>query len=104
MSIWKTEWGWRAELLMRGERVRAKGFFRYKDEARRWVKEEKQRLKANPQKSSLTDKEKDQSLWSLSQKYLADCKVNYSGKTFGEKKFCLERFYEYAGDADVTMC
>jgi integrase len=103
MALWKTEWGWRAELMMKGERIRSKGFFKYKDEARQWIKEEKTRLKADLKNSSLTDKEKDQSLWSLSQKYLADCKVNYSEKTFGEKKFCLERFYDYVGDVDVTM-
>jgi len=40
-------------------------------------------------------------LWSLSQKYLEDCKINFDKKTFAEKRFCLKRFYEEVGDIDV---
>jgi len=102
MAIWKTEWGWRAEFMVKGRRVRAKGFFQYKDEAREWIKEEKARIKEARNKYSLRDKEHDLNLWSLAQKYLADCNVNQSRKTLDEKRYCLERFYGFIGDVDVT--
>lgn len=98
MSIWKTEWGYRAEFMHQGERIRAKGFFKYKDEARQWIKEQKEKSK-HPKKSS---SQNDISFWFLSQKYLADCKLNFSQKTFHEKKYCLERFYKKVGDVNVT--
>ena len=103
MSIWKTKWGWRAEFVFRGERKIHKGFFKYKDEARQWIKEEKETLKSQERSSS---PDKDLSVWTLSQKYLADCKINYDRRTFHEKKYCLERFYDYSknlvGNVDVT--
>ena len=100
MAIWKTKWGWKAEFMFKGKRIRAKGFFKYVDEARRWVKSEKERKKANHQ--LYTSLGEDLSLWTLSQKYLKECEINYNRKTFQEKKFCLERFYKFAGDVDVT--
>ncbi len=100
MSIWKTTWGYRADFLLNGERVRAKGFFKLKGEARQWVQDEKKRLKDNHQRFSSSDK--DLALWTLAQKYLADCKVNFPQKTFDEKKYCLERFYKFAGDISVV--
>ena len=96
MAIWKTKWGWRAEFVQEGKRIMAKGTFKYKDEARQWEKEEKKRLKENPEKNSSQDK--DLSLWTLSQKYLADSKINFDKKTVDEKLFCLERFYNEMGD------
>lgn len=78
----------------------AKGFFQYKDEARQWVKEEKKQLKKNRGKSFSQDR--DLSMWRLSQEYLADCKINYSRKTFDEKQHCLNRFYKTMGDLKVT--
>ena len=98
MSIWKTKWGWRADLIFKGKRVIAKGFFKYKDDARTWIKEEREELK-NPTKPSSHDEEL--LLWTLSQKYLEDCKINFDRKTFAEKRFCLKRFYEEVGDIDV---
>ncbi|ABW68537.1 tyrosine-type recombinase/integrase [Desulfosudis oleivorans] len=98
MSIWKTKWGYRAEFMHRGKRILAKGFFKYKDEARQWIKKEKEIAK-NRQRYSSPD---NLSLWYLAQKYLADCKLNYSQKTFDEKEFCLTRFYNAVGDIDVT--
>lgn len=86
--------------MLKGKRIIAKGFFKYKDEARQWAKDEKEKLKANPKKPSSPDK--DLSLYTLSQKYLSDCKINFDKKTFGEKRFCLERFYKFAGDVEVT--
>jgi hypothetical protein len=53
MSIWKTKWGWRAEFMLNGERIRAQGFFRYKDEARQWIKDEKERVKEKKQQNLL---------------------------------------------------
>jgi hypothetical protein len=100
MAIWKTEWGWRADFLLNGERQRAKGFFKLKSEARQWVQDEKKRLKENQQRFSSSGK--DLALWTLAQKYLADCKVNFPKKTFDEKKSCLERFYKFAGDVSVV--
>ena len=44
---------------------------------------------------------KDLSFWTLAQQYLADCKINYDKKTFDEKRYCLKRFYEVAGDITV---
>ncbi len=102
MAIWKTQWGWRAEFMIKGKRIRAKGFFQYKDEAREWIKEEKAHIKETRSKYFLKDKEKDLHLWSLAQKYLADCSVNQSKKTLDEKKYCFERFYQFLGDIDVT--
>lgn len=99
MGIWKTKWGWRADFIFKGQRIIAKGFFKYKDEARQWIKKEKKRLKEKPAKSSSQDK--DLSLWTLAQKYLSDCKINYDKKTFDEKRYCLERFYKRLGDVDV---
>ncbi len=99
MTTWKTKWGWRAEFVYKGKRILAPGFFKYKDEAREWVKREKEKLKSQS-KYSLQGK-KDLSFWSLSQDYLADCKINFSKNTFGEKKYCLERFYDHIGDVDV---
>lgn len=99
MSIWRTKWGWRADFLFRGERIIHKGFFKYKGDARQWIKDEKKALQ-NQEKSS--SKGKDLSFWTLSQKYLADCKINYDKKTFHEKKYCLERFYKEVGDIEVT--
>jgi len=96
MGIWKTKWGWRSEFMVKGERIRAKGFFKYKDEARQWVKDEKKRLTENQKRYSSQDK--DLAIWTLAQKYLADCKINYGKKTFDEKKYCLERFYKIVGD------
>jgi len=101
MSIWKTKWGWRADFICKGERVIAKGFFKYKDEARQWVRDEKASLKSQ-KKSSSQDREGDLSFWALTQKYLADCKINYDKKTVGEKKYCLERFYKTVGDVKIT--
>lgn len=99
MGIWKTKWGWRADFMIKGKRYRAKGFFQYKDEARQWIKEEKKRAKENLENPF--SRNEDLSLWSLTQTYLADCKINYSKKTFQEKKYCLKRFYKAIGDVDV---
>jgi len=101
MGIWKTKWGWRADFLFRGERIIHKGFFKYKDEARQWIKDEREELK-NQKRYSSQDRARDLSFWTLAQKYLADCKVNFDKKTFGEKKYCLERFYKEIGDVDIT--
>ena len=87
--------------MLNSERVRAKGFFKYKDEARQWVKDEKASLKSQ-KRSSSQDREIDLSFWALTQKYLADCKINYDKKTVGEKKYCLERFYKTVGDVKIT--
>jgi integrase len=100
MSIWKTKWGYRADFLLNGERIRAKGFFKHKGEARQWVQDEKKRLKDNQQRFSSSGK--DLAFWTLAQKYLADCKINFPQKTFDEKKYCLERFYKFAGDVSVV--
>ncbi|WP_054030889.1 tyrosine-type recombinase/integrase [Desulfatitalea tepidiphila] len=99
MSIWKTKWGYRAEFMLNGERIRAQGFFKYKDEARQWVKDEKERVKENQKRYSSQDR--DLGVWSLAQKYLADCKINFGIKTFDEKRYCLERFYKFVGDVSV---
>jgi integrase len=99
MSIWKTKWGYRAEFMVHGERIRAAGFFKLKSEAKQWVKDEKNRLTENQKRYSSQDK--DLSLWILAQQYLADCKINYDKKTFDEKRYCLERFYSFAGDIAV---
>ena len=100
MAIWKTKWGWKAEFMFKRKRYRAKGFFKYKDEAKLWVKREKDRKKATHQMG--TSLGEDISLWTLSQKYLKECEINYRKKTFGEKKYCLERFYKYVGNVQVT--
>ena len=84
MAIWKTTWGYRADFLLNGERIRAKGFFKHKGEARQWVQDEKSRLKDNQQRFSSSGK--DLAFWTLAQKYLADCKINFPKKTFDEKK------------------
>jgi site-specific recombinase XerD len=99
MAIWKTKWGWRAEFMMNGERIRAKGFFKLKSEARQWVKDEKKTHTEIQKRYS--SKDKDLALWTLTQRYLADCKINYDKKTFDEKKYCLERFYNFVGDVGV---
>ena len=99
MAIWRTKWGWRADFIFRGERVIAKGFFKYKDEARQWVKNEKTKLKESQKNPSSHDR--DLHLWTLSQKYLADCKLNFTQKTFAEKRYCLERFYNDVGDIEI---
>ena len=83
MAIWKTKWGWRAEFMMNGERIRAKGFFKLKSEARQWVKDEKKTHTEIQKRYS--SKDKDLALWTLTQRYLADCKINYDKKTFDEK-------------------
>ncbi|MFH2064726.1 MAG: site-specific integrase [Pseudomonadota bacterium] len=98
MAIWKTKWGYRAEYMDQGKRIRAKGFFKYKSEAQQWVKSEKENQKNNQS----TFSQDDLHLWKLSQEYLADCKINYSKNTFDEKKFCLERLYKHLGDVIVT--
>ena len=100
MSIWKTRWGWRAEFMMNGERIRAKGFFQYKDEARQWLKDEKERLKKEVRGPS--SKDEHHMLYDLSQVYLTDCETRYGTKTVDEKRFCLERFYKSVGDIAVT--
>ena len=100
MTIWKTKWGWRARFIKKGRYHTAKGFFQYKEEARQWAKDEKKKVGENLKKSSLESK--DISLWAISQKYLVDCKVNLSKKTLDEKKYCMERFYKFTGDLDVT--
>ena len=82
--------------MLNGERIMAEGFFKYKDDARQWIKDEKESRKSQ-KRSSSKDKERDLSLWTLAQKYLADCKVNYDKKTVAEKKYCLERFYNAVG-------
>ena len=103
MAIWKTKWGWRAEFVENGKRIMAKGTFKYKDEAREWVKEEKEKLKTSPLKSSSNgENEEDISFWFLAQKYLKTCKINYDKKTFDEKKHCYKRFYNAVGNLDVT--
>lgn len=100
MAIWKTKWGWRAEFMLKGERIRASGFFQYKDEARQWAKDEKARMKQEAKSPSSPDKEL--SLWELAQIYLGDCEINHDIKTFDEKRFCLKRFYGFIGDISVT--
>lgn len=100
MGIWKTKWGWRADFVFAGERVIHKGFFKYKDDARQWVRDEKARRKED--RTKFSSHGKDLSLWVLSQKYLADSTLNYVRKTADEKKFCLERFYRFVGDVAVT--
>ena len=99
MTIWKTKYGWRAEFVFKGERIIAKGTFKYKDDARQWEKDEKERLKSLRSRSS---QNRDTSLYTLSQKHLSDCKVNFGKKTFDEKRYCLERFYKAAGNLDIT--
>ena len=78
--------------MLNRERIMAEGFFKYKDDARQWIKDEKESRKSQ-KRSSSKDKERDLSFCTLAQKYLADCKLNYEKKTVGEKKYCLERFY-----------
>jgi len=100
MSIWKTKWGYRAEFMLKGKRNRAQGFFKYKDEARQWVKDEKERAKGQAKEPSLNDS--SLSLYDLSQTYLSDCETRYGAKTVDEKRYCLERFYKTTGDIAVT--
>jgi integrase len=100
MTIWKTKWGWRAEFVHKGRRIMARGTFKYVDEAREWVKSEKEILGQNP--NDLPKDEKDISLSTLSGKYLKTCKANYDKKTYDEKKYCLDRFYKEYGNVDVT--
>jgi integrase len=100
MSIWKTKWGYRAEFMLKGERIRAQGFFKYKDEARQWVKDEKERAKGLAKEPS--SKDDSLSLYDLSQTYLSDCETRYGAKTVDEKRYCLERFYKTTGDIAVT--
>ena len=100
MSIWKTKWGYRAEFMLKGERIRAQGFFKYKDEARQWVKDEKERAKGLAKKPS--SKDDSLSLYDLSQTYLSDSETRYGAKTVDEKRYCLERFYKTTGDIAVT--
>ena len=90
MSIWKTKWGWRAEFMLNGERIRAQGCFKYKAEARQWLKNEKERVKAEAKKPFSPDR--GHPLYDLCQKYLADCETRYGAKTVDEKRYCLERF------------
>lgn len=94
------KWGWRAEFTLKGKRHHAKGFFKYKDEARQWVKDEKELQKTIHQR--LFSNVNDLSLWALAQIYLQECKINHSKKTFDEKQYCLKRFYKVVGDIDVT--
>jgi integrase len=101
MTIWKTKWGWRAEFILQGQRVMAKGTFRFKDEARQWVKDEKERIKQSPPQSSSSGEEPETSFWVLAQKYLRHSQVDHSSKTFMEKKFCLATFYKFVGDVNV---
>jgi integrase len=101
MAIWKTKWGWRADFMLKGKRIMAEGFFKYKDEARQWIRDEKESQKSQ-KRSSSQDNKRDLSFWALAQKYLADCKVNYDKKTVSEKSYCLERFYTTVGDVEVT--
>lgn len=100
MSIWKTKWGYRAEFMLKGERIRAQGFFKYKDEARQWVKDEKERAKGQAKEPS--SKDDSLLLYDLSQTYLSDCETRYGAKTVDEKRYCLERFYKTTGDIAVT--
>jgi len=100
MSIWKTKWGYRAEFMLNGERIRAQGFFKYKDEARQWVKDEKTRVKKEATEPSSPDRK--HSLYDLCQAYLSDCETRYGAKTVDEKRYCLERFYKFVGDVAVT--
>ncbi len=86
--------------MLNGERIRAKGFFQYKDEARQWLKDEKARLKKEAKKPSSADEHR--SLYELCQVYLTDCETRYGAKTVDEKRFCLERFYKSVGDMAVT--
>ena len=86
--------------MLNGERIRAKGFFQYKDEARQWLKDEKARLKEEAKRPSSTNE--PQTLYDLSQVYLTDCETRYGSKTVDEKRFCLERFYKTVGDIAVT--
>ena len=86
--------------MMNGERIRAKGFFQYKDEARQWLKDEKERLKKEVRGPS--SKDEHHMLYDLSQVYLTDCETRYGAKTVDEKRFCLERFYKSVGDIAVT--
>ena len=71
----------------------AEGFFKYKDDARHWIKDEKESRK-NQKRSSSQDKGRDLSFWTLAQKYLADCKINYDKKTVGEKGYQVCRNLE----------
>jgi len=66
----------------------AEGFFKYKDDARHWIRDEKESRK-NQNRSSSQDKGRDLSFWTLAQKYFADCKINYDKKTVGEKNTAL---------------
>jgi integrase len=86
--------------MLNGERIRAKGFFQYKDEARQWLKDEKARLREEAKGHSSADEH--HLLYDLSQVYLTDCETRYGAKTVDEKRFCLERFYKSAGDIAVT--
>jgi integrase len=86
--------------MLNGERIRAKGFFKYKDEARQWLKDEKDRIKGQAKEPS--SKDNQLSLYDLCQTYLADCQTRYGAKTVNEKRICLERFYKTVGDVAVT--
>lgn len=88
------------QLVDAPERIRAQGFFKYKDEARRWVKDEKERIKEQAKEPS--SKDNQLLLYDLSQAYLSDCETRYGAKTVDEKRYCLERFYKATGDIAVT--
>jgi hypothetical protein len=91
MSIWKTKWGYRAEFMMNGERIRAQGFFKYKDEARQWVKDEKERVKEK-QKNLLRKIEKP-SLYDLAKHILPIARQGTVSKLLMKNVIALERFY-----------
>ena len=99
MAIWKTKWGWRARFMFEGRTIRAKKFFKYKSDAKTWIDNQKKIL--TEKRGGLSTKNKDLSLDYLSKIYLEDCKINYSKKTYYEKKYCLDRFKKFIGKVDV---
>lgn len=96
MAIWRTPYGWKARVQVKGQTYTPGQLFKYKAEAQAWVKAEKElRKKQEPPTVGTFH-----GLYELIQQYLDDAQARFDHRTYMEKQLCLRRFYEALGDTD----
>ncbi len=95
MPIWKTKYGWRTRIEVRGRKIYGPTF-KYKAAAQEWCKAEKRRRKESGASPVISG------LLSLVEHHLDEVQVKFSLKTYYEKRSCLERFLSAVGDIAPT--
>ncbi|GEM_PF-690609 len=93
MPTWRTKYGWRTRVEVRGEKVYGPTF-PYKAQAKAWCAAEKKRRAGRTLPSGTSG------LLSLVELHLDEVQINRTSKTYYEKRGSLERLLAHVGNAE----